>query len=585
MFILIIFLSSNLFAKHYSIDNYNIDYRINNDATVDVNEELAYTLSGCYTELYIQKPKDLNITNYSGVCLDKDDCKFKFEDSDFSESGGQELILKSDFCDEKVKIKFSYTVNNVLFELKNGYQFYYKLYGDKTEVPTNAYLNLEIPVDFNNTNYFMHTLYDDYDLNVFSNKLIFSKKLDDYELVEINLIFPKTNILDGNNIFLENSVFDKSKIDKTRTQVEKDTTIFSIKKFIFSLIPIIYFILALSPLWISILIFLLFTKKKKGKSLRYFNSYERDLPSEHDPIEAHYFLKGGFPKNWISIVLLYLVWKNYFTIVKGDKDISFVKTSKKFDIKDFPYKNNLFSNLCQSVYDRLVKLVKSSKNFKISLKFLKKKISKYNNSLAYDFSSIERKYKEFYKLNFKSGKYLNTTNTLLIIKFNFFLIPILGFILLYYDTIGNFLAIRNCLIVFVYYFLAIILSIFIHVQISKKYGLESFFGRWSDEGRLLNLKWSNFNKYIQDFSLIKDYPPESVVIWDYYLIYATSFGSAKKCVKILSKDLNVQLMLDYDSISIMYAISIRTSSIGSSSGGSSGGSSSGGSGGGGAGAR
>jgi uncharacterized membrane protein len=33
-------------------------------------------------------------------------------------------------------------------------------------------------------------------------------------------------------------------------------------------------------------------------------------------------------------------------------------------------------------------------------------------------------------------------------------------------------------------------------------------------------------KYIKDFSLIKEYPPESVKVWNKYLVYATALGIA-----------------------------------------------------------
>jgi len=54
------------------------------------------------------------------------------------------------------------------------------------------------------------------------------------------------------------------------------------------------------------------------------------------------------------------------------------------------------------------------------------------------------------------------------------------------------------------------------------------FGRWTPEGRLYYEKWNNFKKYLTDFSALKEYPPESIKIWDSYLVYATSLGIAKE---------------------------------------------------------
>jgi uncharacterized membrane protein len=51
-------------------------------------------------------------------------------------------------------------------------------------------------------------------------------------------------------------------------------------------------------------------------------------------------------------------------------------------------------------------------------------------------------------------------------------------------------------------------------------------GQWTTHGEEYDAKWHNFAKYIRDFSLIKEYPPESIKIWDKYLVYATALGIA-----------------------------------------------------------
>ena len=53
-------------------------------------------------------------------------------------------------------------------------------------------------------------------------------------------------------------------------------------------------------------------------------------------------------------------------------------------------------------------------------------------------------------------------------------------------------------------------------------------GRWTKEGKTYNAKWNNFKNYLTDFSMIKEYPPESVTVWNHYLVYATALGVADK---------------------------------------------------------
>jgi len=50
-------------------------------------------------------------------------------------------------------------------------------------------------------------------------------------------------------------------------------------------------------------------------------------------------------------------------------------------------------------------------------------------------------------------------------------------------------------------------------------------------------RWMSFKRYISDYSLIKEYPPESVKLWNKYLIYATALGSAEGVRKAMKKSL------------------------------------------------
>jgi len=59
--------------------------------------------------------------------------------------------------------------------------------------------------------------------------------------------------------------------------------------------------------------------------------------------------------------------------------------------------------------------------------------------------------------------------------------------------------------------------------------------RWTEEGRVYYLKWKAFERFITDFSLLSQYPPDSIVLWEDYLIYATALGVAKKTVSIMRK--------------------------------------------------
>jgi uncharacterized membrane protein len=56
-------------------------------------------------------------------------------------------------------------------------------------------------------------------------------------------------------------------------------------------------------------------------------------------------------------------------------------------------------------------------------------------------------------------------------------------------------------------------------------------GHWTTYGEEYDARWKNFAKYIRDYSLIKEYPPESIKIWDKYMVYACALGIAPKVMK------------------------------------------------------
>lgn len=69
------------------------------------------------------------------------------------------------------------------------------------------------------------------------------------------------------------------------------------------------------------------------------------------------------------------------------------------------------------------------------------------------------------------------------------------------------------------------------VLIAYPYLFKKSMGKWTREGRIFYLKWKNFEKYLTDYSLIEQYPPASVIIWDHYIVYAMALGVADTALK------------------------------------------------------
>lgn len=88
---------------------------------------------------------------------------------------------------------------------------------------------------------------------------------------------------------------------------------------------------------------------------------------------------------------------------------------------------------------------------------------------------------------------------------------------------------------------AIVLGIISAISLKLPEGIA---GQWTTYGEEYDAKWSNFKRYLKDFSLIKEYPPESVAVWNKYLVYATALGVADKVRKAMEMNLPGEVLED-----------------------------------------
>lgn len=66
--------------------------------------------------------------------------------------------------------------------------------------------------------------------------------------------------------------------------------------------------------------------------------------------------------------------------------------------------------------------------------------------------------------------------------------------------------------------------------------------------------WEAFSKFLDDFSKMEDYPVQSLVVWEHYLVYAVALGKARKVIKQLEIMYPTELNSTNDSLYTNYAI-------------------------------
>jgi uncharacterized membrane protein len=81
---------------------------------------------------------------------------------------------------------------------------------------------------------------------------------------------------------------------------------------------------------------------------------------------------------------------------------------------------------------------------------------------------------------------------------------------------------------------------------------EKIAGRWPGYGREYYAQWNSFKRYVEDFSLIKEYPPESVNLWNRYIVYATALGSTYGVKKAMEFSLPKDILRENDIYMFQY---------------------------------
>lgn len=599
-----IFIFPTVSARSFAIINYDINYTLEQSGLISVSEKLDYKLSGCYKELFLKRP-NLEIMDPSGYCQGAE-CSFEYKQKN-TKSGDPELILKGKFCDTTVTANFNYSIAHQIRAIEDGTQFYYQVYPGKTSVSTNANINIIFPGDLNQTTRFIHS--KDYQSNITENILNISKHVYAYEIIEVNILMPKEWFNQDNLYHYPERTYAKEQIINEEPNWQEDYDRYTIehvkKEATPQVIALFFFLMVGLPILLLFIIWLIFGRDIPENKTGYFGVYERDLPGPEDPLQANYFITGKLSDHWFSSAILYLVCKKQYELVKVSEKSLFalekynlikIKNAKK--VKLPTYVSKVADFFWVYYPDGVVNLNDFRTGYLSSKKSTGGLFANFDKTLEFQnsFRELEKEIRTDLKEWSKKNNYFNNTGVVVAKVVMALYLFLFIFVLLTFFTSYIF---PNWTFMFFFLLIFIIISNisirFIRSKttigfVKSKTTFNTIFGRFSKEGRIKNLQWSNFKKYITDFSLIKDHPPKHVILWEEYMVYATAFGVAKETAKALKTAMPEQLSENQDFVSYStFATSSFSTSLGYSSssggGGGGGGFGGGGGGGGGAGAR
>lgn len=292
----------------------------------------------------------------------------------------------------------------------------------------------------------------------------------------------------------------------------------------------IYLLWFLLLLIVVMPIFIYFYYIRKPK-IDYNEEYERDLPTDDPPAIVNAVCAGdpeimGVPNlNGLRATILDLIDRNYLFL----KNESFKGHSKNLLLKINPKKD--LSNLWEFEIQVLDLLKKHEHHGVISMSLISDCLDYIdtNGLSSYTYDDWHNEFEN--NLNTYKNWQMEVEETLIAGKnFNNEFISKRHKYLKIFGIVGTIIA-----WVFIFYHASFALFSGTMIFLALILWLESIImflipGRinyhWTSYGMDYYKRWMSFKRYIEDFSLIKEDPPESVKIWDQYLVYATALGAA-----------------------------------------------------------
>ena len=518
--------------RSYSIDQAFIELTVGNNGLLHVDEKYDYSFDGKFNGVYRDIPLKSG-ESIDNIKVSANGAYPVLQESDNNGYKHLKIYLYSDAAHTKgirdcdVTIHISYDMSGVvtLFNDVGGLQ--YKLWGEEWDVGVgsiSAIVNL--PGDSGNTYYLNPQEYNETSTLNGNTIIAQTTSIPKGEFYELLVLMPLDDFNDATYAKHVNQN-GREMIMKNLEDSVNDRNFWNTTNLALGLVSI------LSPIGAA----LTYLRYGREPKVEYEGIYERDLPTNDPPevINALIENKGSIGKPNIKgfeasimnlidrkIINLY----NQEDVETGTKDLLLTFNNEKINELSSSEKI-VFNTLSHFATDNVLNL--SRLNGQLS-----------SESNAKWFVGKIDHWEETVKDKIDVDKYFDDAGSTMISLMAFGGI-IVGMIILF---LGFFTNLSSGLYARVGGVALIIISVaYFFID-------EDIFGRWTKEGRVFYLKWKNFKEFLEDYSLIEEHPPESIVVWKKYLIYGTALGVAEEVYDAMK--LQVPNISDYDDGVFMY---------------------------------
>lgn len=540
LIVLLIFISLAIFTsasfaededRSYSIPFTNIHLYIQEDGSLHVVETIHYVFSGTYNGVTRNIPfksnekiENINVSTsgaYSNFTYYDENGEKHIKVNLYSNPEMTNPVTNTD-----VDVTYEYDFINVIKLYNDGATLQYNLWGDEWDVDLGkltAYIHIN---NKSGVKYWLNP--SEFVLNSNWNNNTLKASIDEIyadELFELRMIIPRdyfTNPIYASNID-GNGVSDFEKLQK---EYEEGISFFDP---LYSVLSFLMIILSFIPI-------VIYFKYGREPEVSYQGIYEHEPPTNDSPVKVNSLYKGNVGSvdmDGFKAAILSLVNKKYLKMDDFEGSYNTLEESESVKNPSIIFNNDLnlsdlplseksafitlkfFSNTGSETLD-LAKFEKDMQNEKLAKAFR----DSYNSWCKIAEEDPANNIEEVYvSKGYDLSRIIGTIG--LIFSGLFLFLIFLDWLPFSFLSVVGLLVLSSILLLIVSIILLVLPNYIM--------------GRWTVLGRENNQKWKKFKKYLNDFSMIKEYPPSSIVIWNEYLIYATALGVAKNVQKAMEK--------------------------------------------------
>lgn len=556
-FLLIILLFTSACSSSYAggseqiLDDLNINMDLKKDGSMDITEIWKLNLSdrekpyrNVYKSFKMDSSKAGNIKNFSVYDIDKDleytlkTVKDPSKNDNYGLSNVCYIYQNGDYLelgfympeiDHGIRnFRFNYTITDAVTVYNDTAVSYYQQVGPSFSIPIN-HMNCEINIpdntDKDSLRAWLHCKSKS-NLSIDSaQKISFTAdEIPKETMIETRVCMP-TNLFGESTRIVNDDVFED--IINEEAKWQSDYEAYLKKQYIlgivditvgvvFALLGVVYYII----------------KKKKNKHFQVIvPEYTRDIPQGETPgtmSEIYYYYKGGITKNKrgrvFSATILNLACKKYLSIEKA-QEVSNSKKDDTFKIKVHPSEGTGNLKESERVFLDLLHNVSRAHNNIFTMNdfeiYAKKQYKYVDYTIDRFFDLIKKECVEKSYIEEKENGLFAKQLAILGIAASCMFLVLWGFFV--YIPIG-----------------VIVGSIIVLLSASIR-------PRLPIDGEKAFLTWKGLERFMLEFSRMKEYSTMELALWEEYLVYATAMGiSDKVCnqLKMVYKELNDPVYVD-----------------------------------------